>query len=104
MSEEVVPGVRYFKEGRGLVDDLKALDQEAWAQVYDEHFEPLVVYALCRVGQRSDARNWLPRSWRRHCAASAVTRNAGYPYAPGCFASPAMWCRTTRSGGNARAA
>jgi RNA polymerase sigma-70 factor, ECF subfamily len=55
MSEEVVPGVSYVHEGRGLVADLKAFDQLAWAQVFDQHFESLVVYALCRVGQWSDA-------------------------------------------------
>ena len=55
MSEEVLRGATYVRSGRSFVDDLKAFDQEAWGQVYDQDFQSLFVYALSRVGDRSEA-------------------------------------------------
>lgn len=55
MTQEVLPGATYVGDGLSFVDDLKALDQHAWGQVYDQHFQPLFLYALSRVGDRSEA-------------------------------------------------
>ncbi|HEV8574241.1 MAG TPA: RNA polymerase sigma factor [Dehalococcoidia bacterium] len=55
MTEEVLTGATYVKHGRSFVDDLKAFDQQAWGQVYDQHFQSLFFYALSRVGDRREA-------------------------------------------------
>jgi len=55
MPEEVLTGAAYVENRRNFVDYLKALDQQAWGQVYDQHFQSLFFYALSRVGDRSEA-------------------------------------------------
>ena len=55
MTEEVLPGATYVRSSRSFVDDLNAFDQQAWGQVYDQHFQSLLVFALSRVGDRSEA-------------------------------------------------
>jgi len=54
-GEQTAPVPRPFEREQDLADALRAHDQEAWKQLFEEHYQRVYRYAYVRTGNTADA-------------------------------------------------